>query len=63
MVEYTDWTRIGHEVYKAKGGTYGGTTATEVTRMLAEYWSENTAMLRSASEQEARNVAERQMRV
>lgn len=63
MVSYTDWTRIGHDVYKSKGGQYGSNTATDVTETLASYWQENTDTLRSASESEARQLAERDMSV
>jgi hypothetical protein len=64
MVSYTEWTRIGHEVYKAKGGTYTGEgSATDVTETLAEFWQQNTGRLRSASSSEARQIAEQNMAV
>jgi len=62
MVEYTEWTSIGHEVYKAKGGEYTGREAAQsVTSVLAEYWRENTAQLRTASRSEAKKIAQREM--
>lgn len=64
MVAYTDWTRIGHEVYKSLGGTYPDeSTATDVTRTLAEFWQNNTDTLRAASESEARRIARDNMSV
>jgi hypothetical protein len=64
MVTYTEWTSIGHEVYKAKGGTYSGREAAQqVTSTLASYWRENTADLRAASSSEAREIARNAMRV
>ena len=64
MVEYTEWTEIGHSVYKSKGGTYSGReSAQQVTSVLAEYWRENRADLVSASRAEARRVAESEIRV
>jgi hypothetical protein len=64
MVDYTEWTEIGHAVYKSKGGTYGDRQAAQnVTSVLASYWQENTAELRSTSRSEARSIAEREMTV
>jgi len=64
MVEYTNWIEIGHTVYKAKGGTYSGReSAQQVTSVLADYWQENTAQLRSASRSEAETIAQREMQV
>jgi len=64
MVDYPTWTRIGHEVYKAKGGRYADEQAAQsVTSTLAAFWSENTERLRSASESEARRIAEQNMTV
>lgn len=64
MVEYTEWTEIGHEVYKQKGGRYGSREAAQnVTSVLARYWRQNTDQLRSASRSEARDIASREMSV
>lgn len=64
MVEYTEWTAIGHAVYKSKGGTYRGReTAQEVTAVLAEYWRSNTGTLKSASRSEAEEIAKAEIRV
>jgi len=64
MVEYTEWTEIGHEVYKQKGGTYTGRgSAQSVTSTLAEFWQQNTERLRSASRSEAREIARQNMTV
>lgn len=63
MVEYTDWTEIGHAVYKAKGGTYGEGTAVDVTEVLAAYWSQNKDRLSAMSRAEARRLAEQEIQV
>jgi hypothetical protein len=64
MVEYTEWTEIGHSVYKSKGGTYSGReSAQNVTSVLAKYWRNNTGELRSASRSQARAIAQREMTV
>lgn len=64
MVSYTEWTSIGHDVYKEKGGTYtASSSAQSVTSTLAEFWSQNTDQLRSASRSEARRIAQNNMTV
>lgn len=63
MVTYTEWITIGHKVFKQKGGQYGDDTAVEATSVLAEYWSNNTDELKSASKSEARNIAQSEMKV
>lgn len=64
MVEYTEWIEIGNEVYKAKGGSYQGRESVQsVISVLAAYWQENKTELMSASRQEARRMAQRDMDV
>lgn len=64
MVEYTEWTEIGHEVYKDMGGQYGSRQAAQsVTSTLAAFWQQNTDRLRAASRSEARRIARQNMNV
>lgn len=63
MVSYTDWTRIGHNVYRDLGGTYDESTAVSVTQTLAAFWSDNKTDLEDASEAEARQIARQNMNV
>lgn len=64
MVTYTEWTEIGHEVYKSKGGTYGNRRAAQsVTETLAAFWRENRDRLEPASRTEAREIARNSMTV
>jgi len=64
MVSYTEWTEIGHEVYKSKGGQYGNRQAAQsVTSTLAAFWRQNTDRLKAASRSEARQIARQNMTV
>ena len=64
MVEYTEWTEIGHSVYKQKGGTYSGReSAQQVTSVLADFWRQNKDTLKAASRSEARQIAQSEMTV
>lgn len=63
MVEYTEWTQIGHEVFKQKGGRYGSETAVDVTQTLASYWSENKERLQNMSRSQARSLAQAEINV
>lgn len=59
MVEYTEWTRIVHQVYKANGGTYGSRGVTQaVTRAAARFWQENKMQIISLTVTAARTLAE-----
>lgn len=61
MVEYTEWIELGHEVYKAKGGTYGSDTAAELVEELAAFWERNKEELLVIGRREARRILERQL--
>lgn len=62
MVSYTEWTRIGHDVYQQLGGGYPDEqTATNVTQTLAAFWQENKSQLIGLGESEARRVARNNM--
>jgi len=64
MVDYSTWTKIGHEIYKEKGGTYRGKAAApQLTSTLAAFWRENKDQLKSASRSEARQIARQNMTV
>lgn len=63
MVEYTEWVSLGHEVYKAKGGTYDGDTAAELVQVLARFWNRNREELISIGQNEARNILENQLQL
>lgn len=63
MVEYTEWIELGHDVYQAKGGTYGEGTAADLVEILAEFWSRNREELLTIGRREARRILERELQV
>lgn len=64
MVEYTTWVSLGHDVYKSKNGQYNGREAAQtVTQTLATYWSENKDRLKGATESQARQILQKEMKV
>jgi len=59
MVEYTQWTKIVHDVYKDRGGTYEESGVVEaVTRAAARFWRENKDQIISLALDGARMLAE-----